>query len=79
MINPSWRIREGGHLKVGKSGPWTTLHKPGQNRFLSILQVLKWWQELLDDIDMLEWESALEDVAWVIQEVLNSLSLSASQ
>lgn len=55
------------------------LHKPGQNGFLSILQVLKWWQELLDDTDTLEWEFALENVAWVIQEVLNSLLLSASQ
>jgi hypothetical protein len=79
-INPSWRAHEDGHLRLGVcgSGLWTSLHKPGQNGFLSVLQVLKWWRELLDDTGTREWELALKDVAWVLQEVVKSLSLSTS-
>jgi hypothetical protein len=77
-INPSWRVREDGRLRIGGSGCWSSLCKPGQNGFLSVLQVLKWWRELLDtaSLSVQEWEAALEDVVWVLHEVLRSLSLS---
>ncbi|KAH9972033.1 hypothetical protein BJV77DRAFT_932155, partial [Russula vinacea] len=50
----------------GGSGCWSSLQKLGQNGFLSVLQILKWWQELLGSADVQEWESALEDVLWVL-------------
>lgn len=71
-INPSWCICIDGHLKIGGTGPWESLHKPGQNRFLSVLQTLSWWRGLLGVDGTDDWHSAVEDVAWVLKEILNS-------
>jgi hypothetical protein len=73
LINPSWRIRVDDRLKIGGSGPWDSLHKPGQNGFLTVLQILNWWRGLLDSSDTKEWDSAVEDVLWVMKGVQNSL------
>lgn len=77
-INPPWRIRVDGRLKVGGAGSWASLHKPGQNGFLSVLQCLSWWRGLLD-AGAEDWDSAVEDVVWVLKEVLNSLINSSSK
>lgn len=74
-LNPRWRIRDNGHLKIGGAGPWDALHKSGQNGFLSVLQVLYWWRSLLG-VDSAEgskdWNYAVIDVVWVLSEVLHS-------
>jgi hypothetical protein len=72
-INPPWRIRINGRLTIGGAGPWVSLHKPGQNGFLSVLQVLSWWRGLLGVEETDDWNSAVEDVAWVLKEVLHSV------
>lgn len=77
-INPPWRIWVDGCLKVGGVGSWASLHKPGQNRFLSVLQFLSWWQGLLD-AGAEDWDSAVEDVVWVLKEVFNLLINSSSK
>jgi hypothetical protein len=71
-LNPSWRIRVDGRLKIGGAGSWETLHKPGQNGFLSVLQTLSWWRGMLGVEGTDDWNSAVEDVAWVLKQVLNS-------
>jgi hypothetical protein len=78
-LNPPWRLRVDGHLKIGSAGPWDSLYKPGQNGFLSVLQSLSWWRGLLGVDSAEEWSSALEDVTWVLGEVLNSLPNSDSE
>jgi hypothetical protein len=72
-INPSWRIRINGCLKIGGAGPWVSLHKPGQNGFLSVLQILSWWRERLGVEAVEDWNSAVEDVLWVLKGVLQSV------
>jgi hypothetical protein len=71
-LNPSWPVRVDGRLEIGGTGSWETLHKPGQNGFLSVLQALSWWQGMLGVEGTDDWDSAVEDVAWVLKQVLNS-------
>jgi hypothetical protein len=71
-INLPWQIQVDGRLKIGGAESWALLHKPGQNRFLSVLQSLSWWQGLLN-VKTEDWNSAVEDVVWVLKGVLNSL------
>ena len=74
-LNPPWRIRVNGRLEIGGTGPWDTLHKSGQNGFLSVLQILCWWRTMLGvgRVEASEdWNSAVKDVTWVLNEVLNS-------
>jgi hypothetical protein len=78
-INPPWHIRVNSHPRIGGTGPWDDLHKPGQNGFLSVLQVLCWWQGLLGVEGSEEWNSAVQDVLWVLTEVLNSKSIPYSK
>jgi hypothetical protein len=67
-LNPPWCLRVDGHLRIGGDGPWGSLHKPGQNGFLSVLQILSWWRGMVGAEGFEEWNSALEDVAWVLGE-----------
>jgi hypothetical protein len=72
-INPPWRTRVNNRLKPGGAGPWVSLHKPGQNGFLSVLQCLSWWRGLVGTEGTEDWDSAVEDVLWVLHGVLDSL------
>lgn len=40
----------------------------GQNGFLNILMCLKWWRDALD-VESPDWEEAVNDVTWVLQEI----------
>lgn len=75
FINPSWCIHIDDCPKIGSSGP---LHKPGQNGFLTVLQILNWWQRLLGASGMEGWDFAVEDVVWVMKGVRYSLINSSS-
>jgi hypothetical protein len=44
-----------------------------------VLQILSWWRGLLGAEGIEDWNSALEDVAWVLGEVLRSLTDSDSE
>ena len=76
-INPPWCLRVDGRLKIGGVGPWESLHKPGQNGFLSVLQILSWWRGSLGKEGTEDWNSAVEDVAWVLGQVLHSQTNSS--
>lgn len=71
-MNPPWRTRVNGRLKIGGAGPWETLHRPGQNGFLSVLQCLSWWRVQAGTEGMEDWDTAVDDVLWVLNEVLSS-------
>lgn len=53
----SWQIRVDGHLKIGGAGTWDSLDNSRQNGFLSILQLLSWWQGLLGVRGTDDWDS----------------------
>lgn len=65
MINPDWRTRVEGRLLPGGEGDLSSMWVPGKNGFLNIITVLS---ALSDILDTVEWEAAVEDVAWVIRE-----------
>ena len=70
-INPSWRaIDSEHHLQIGGEGTWEELCCPGVNGFLSVLACLKWWK--LASSETGEWEHAVNEVTWVISEMLSS-------
>ncbi|KAK0436994.1 hypothetical protein EV421DRAFT_1739212 [Armillaria borealis] len=53
-------------------GDWGLLWHPGANGLMTVLICLQWWGELttehygMGSIQMLAWESAVEDVLWVL-------------
>ncbi|KAJ7030838.1 hypothetical protein C8F04DRAFT_961203, partial [Mycena alexandri] len=66
-INPSWR---GEHRPmIRKAGePFKSMDFRGQNGFLNVLMVLKWWRNTKKDTSP-DWEEAVGDVTWVLQEM----------
>ena len=67
-INPEWRKDDNGELTRG-DGDWSPFFKSGINAFLSLLASLLG----LKDVTKLEaWERALEDVHYVLGEVLRA-------
>ncbi|KAJ7017584.1 hypothetical protein C8F04DRAFT_883777, partial [Mycena alexandri] len=67
-INPSWRA-EGGRPMIRKSRQaWKTMDIGGQNGFLNVLMVLKWWRDAMR-VASPDWEEAVGDVTWVLQEI----------
>lgn len=73
MINPEWRSRDTTGMVVldKQRGTWHEFNRPGQCGMLSVLMSLLWWYERLDE-PSLSWISALNDVAWVIGELVES-------
>ena len=52
-------------------GSWVELDKPGQNGFLTVLSLLSWWgQASHTEAETMEWLAAVEDVDWVLTEML---------
>lgn len=47
---------------------WTNMDSRGQNGFLNVMMVLKWWRDATGKSTP-DWEGALDDVTWVLQEM----------
>lgn len=76
-LNPEWRERDvaTGRIIVGggaDDGDWTGFDRPGQCGLFSVLYSLFWWYSSVATEDQHTlWQSALEDVSWVVNELLN--------
>ena len=70
-INPSWRTRVDGRPQRGGSGDWSSLLKSGINGFLTVLASLV---ALRDAADEDGWRDAMEDVDWVLKELVIAAS-----
>jgi hypothetical protein len=40
----------------------------GQDGFLNVLMLLKWWRDAMKDASP-DWEEAMDDVTWVLQKM----------
>jgi hypothetical protein len=43
----------------------------GQNGFLNLLMVLKWWRDAIE-VASPDWEEGVGDVTWVLEEMMRS-------
>ncbi|KAJ7745173.1 hypothetical protein B0H14DRAFT_2406767, partial [Mycena olivaceomarginata] len=68
QINPSWRTKN--HPMIREEGPsdWACTEYKGQNGFLNVLMLLKWWRDAMKDASP-DWEEAMDDVTWVLQKM----------
>lgn len=66
-INPPWRTKVDGRFVIGGCGDWSNLFCPGKNGFLSVIQGLLGLRSVATASN---WEAALQDVGWVVQQVL---------
>ncbi|KAJ6467619.1 hypothetical protein C8R47DRAFT_990325 [Mycena vitilis] len=66
-INPAWRQKKR-PMKRGNGPSWSCLDLNGPNGFLNVLMGLKWWRDKLEDASP-EWEEAVDDVTWVLQQM----------
>ena len=68
-----------GHLH-GEDG-WACLHRHGQNGWYTVLTTVVWWATTLgeDRSSHARWVAAVEDVNWVLSQVLSSLDSSLSR
>lgn len=79
-LQPSWRPQE--YWPPSRDTPpdedWGVLHRGGINGLFVVLMCLSWWaQKSLSAKEQLAFKEAKSDVAWVIQQVLNSLAPSS--
>ncbi|KAJ7728989.1 hypothetical protein B0H14DRAFT_2409818 [Mycena olivaceomarginata] len=70
-INPEWRLRDGELIQEG-NGSWTVLRCPGQNGLLNVVVCLKWWYCAMETPSD-AWKSAVLDVKWVLEKILEGL------
>ncbi|KAL1698372.1 hypothetical protein EV121DRAFT_218278 [Schizophyllum commune] len=75
-INPTWRESTPSFALARHDGDWAALYRPGKNGLISVVKCMKWWWDLLEDVDeeesdRSEWRAALEDVIWTFEQVLN--------
>ncbi|KAF7791378.1 hypothetical protein EIP86_002392 [Pleurotus ostreatoroseus] len=68
-LNPKWRSSADGRPVIGGVGDWSTLFKSGRNGFLMIFASLVGLRHATDEED---WLTALADVQWVLQQVLEA-------
>ncbi|KAJ7121795.1 hypothetical protein C8R43DRAFT_900157 [Mycena crocata] len=77
-IQPGARIWDNGELSCPPDADWTDLRElHGKNGFVLILGALLWWGDVVgkDDaqkenpLDFLNWERAVMDVTWVLEEM----------
>ncbi|KAI0083227.1 hypothetical protein BDY19DRAFT_900587, partial [Irpex rosettiformis] len=69
LLNPTWRERRNGTLQIGGSGDWSSLLHPGINGFLSVIAGLLAYHDVAEAD---EWWTSAQDVAWVIEQVLQN-------
>ncbi|KAL1740790.1 hypothetical protein HDZ31DRAFT_24614, partial [Schizophyllum fasciatum] len=73
-INPKWRLPTATFALERGEGDWSSLFCSGKNGLVSVVKCVKWWWDLLDDVDEEdddrdEWRLAVEEVAWVFEQV----------
>ncbi|EDR02100.1 uncharacterized protein LACBIDRAFT_332637 [Laccaria bicolor S238N-H82] len=67
-LNASHRLASGG------DGGWTVVNKHGRNAFLTVMATLVWWAEGLKDCARDPgWVAAVEEVVWVLDQMVKSL------
>ncbi|KAJ3737878.1 hypothetical protein EV360DRAFT_58635, partial [Lentinula raphanica] len=75
IINPPWRERDNstGRVIINENdrGDWSTLDRPGQCGMLTVLMCLFWWHKRLPAPSQ-DWNSALQDVSWVIHKLVKA-------
>ncbi|KAJ7578935.1 hypothetical protein C8J56DRAFT_797063 [Mycena floridula] len=74
-LNPDWREKseDGTRLLTGGAGKWEKLRLPGLNGVFSVVSCLGWWLSALEGSTPGEaWNSAAEEVLWVLDEMLKS-------
>ncbi|KAJ7898152.1 hypothetical protein B0H14DRAFT_2265486, partial [Mycena olivaceomarginata] len=64
-INPAWRGTSRPLLR--NEGSWASMNLFGQNGFLNVLMVLKWWRDAMPKASP-DWEEAISDVTWALKE-----------
>lgn len=73
-LNPEWRERDvytGRIIARGDDGDWDDFHRPGQCGMLTVLYCLFWWSgKILSEGQQALWTTALEDVSWVLTQLL---------
>ncbi|KAJ7348995.1 hypothetical protein DFH08DRAFT_998340 [Mycena albidolilacea] len=52
---------------------WVCMEYKGQNGFLNVLMLLKWWRDAMKDASP-DWEEAMDDVTWVLQKMTANTS-----
>ncbi|KAJ7860854.1 hypothetical protein B0H14DRAFT_2350494 [Mycena olivaceomarginata] len=70
-INPEWQLHDGELIQEG-NGSWTVLRCPGQNGLLNVVVCLKWWYCAMETPSD-AWKSAVLDVKWVLEKILEGL------
>ncbi|KAI0692694.1 hypothetical protein C8T65DRAFT_586407 [Cerioporus squamosus] len=70
-LQPEWRAMDsaGRPLRSGE-GPWDDLVQPGQNGMLLVLLSLVWWHGLVSESSRGDWDAAVRDVAWVLDQMV---------
>ncbi|KAL1698449.1 hypothetical protein EV121DRAFT_297180 [Schizophyllum commune] len=73
-INPDWRPRSTSFSLGRGEGDWSKLFCPGQNGLISVVKCLKWWWELLEEIDEIaddraQWFDAVDEVTYTLGEL----------
>ncbi|KAJ7165444.1 hypothetical protein C8R43DRAFT_946136 [Mycena crocata] len=77
-MQPAERVWEDGELSCPPDADWTELRKlHGKNGFVVILAALLWWGDVVgkddarskDPIQFFQWERAVMDVTWVLDEL----------
>lgn len=76
-MQPGWRV-EGGEWPLSRqtavNEAWTEIMKGGQNGFVLVLLSLSWWLAATEsEKDRQDCLSALEDVDWVLQQLVDVL------
>lgn len=67
-INPAWRGDMRPLSRTAADMSWASMDYKGQNGFLNVLMVLKWWRDAID-IPSPDWEEAVAEVTWVLQQM----------
>ncbi len=70
-LQPEWRAMDsaGRPLRNGE-GPWDDLVQPGQNGMLLVLLSLVWWHGIAPESSRGDWDAAVRDVAWVLDQMV---------
>jgi hypothetical protein len=69
-LNPAWRARENGRLRIDSAGDWSSMFRPGKCGFILVLECLHGLQEVAPVEDLV---NSVKDVDWVLTGVLAAL------
>ncbi len=76
QLQPEWRVRgaDGRPVPGGSVvDDWgKSLCRPGKNGVLMVLLALVWWKEITTAATTVDWDVAVQDVAWVLSQMARS-------